>query len=101
MSKTYAVSERLALVVPLKQGAKPQAESLLAQGPPFDPAGLGLVSHEVFLTEHEAVFVFEGAPAELLNRSAENETIWDAAAAWEPLVEGSIRFAERAYAWPD
>jgi hypothetical protein len=101
MSKTYAVSERLALVVPLKQGTKHKAESLLAQGPPFDPASLGLEGHEVFLTDHEAVFVFEGVPAVLLNRSAENETIWDAAAAWEPLVDGSIRFAERTYAWPD
>jgi hypothetical protein len=92
-------SERLALVVPLKPGAKPKAESLLAQGPPFDPADLGLESHEVFLTEHEAVFVFEGVPSVLLSRSAEHETIWAAAAVWESLVEGSIRFAERAYAW--
>jgi hypothetical protein len=101
MRTTYAASERLALVVPLKPGTKPKAESLLAEGPPFDPAGLGLESHEVFLTDHEAVFVFEGVPAVLLNRSAENETIWDAAAAWEPLFEGPIRFAERAYAWPN
>jgi hypothetical protein len=93
-------SERLALVIPLKHGAKPKAESLLAQGPPFDPADLGLESHEVFLTEQEAVFVFEGVPSVLLNRSAEDETIWTAAEAWEPLVEGSVRFAERAFAWP-
>jgi hypothetical protein len=93
-------SERLALVVPLRAGTKPKAESLLAQGPPFDPAALGLESHEVFLTEHEAVFVFEGVPAVLLSRSTEHETIWAAAATWEPLVEGSIRFAEREYAWP-
>jgi hypothetical protein len=93
-------SERLALVIPLKHGAKPKAESLLAQGPPFDPADLGLESHEVFLTEHEAVFVFEGVPSVMLRRSAEDETIWTAAEAWEPLVEGSIRFAERAFAWP-
>lgn len=93
-------SERLALVIPLKHGAKPKAESLLAHGPPFDPADLGLESHEVFLTEQEAVFVFEGVPSVLLNRSAEDETIWTAAEAWEPLVEGSVRFAERAFAWP-
>jgi hypothetical protein len=95
------LSERLALVVPLKPGSRPKAESLLAKGPPFDPAGLGLESHEVFLTDDEVVFVFEGVPGVLLTRSAENETIWDAAEAWEPLVEGSIRFAERVYAWPN
>jgi hypothetical protein len=94
------LSERLALVVPLKPGTKPRVESLLSEGPPFDPADLGLESHEVFLTEHETVFVFEGVPSVLLRRSAEDETIWTAAEAWEPLVEGSIRFAERAFAWP-
>lgn len=92
--------ERLALVVPLKPGAKPRAKHLLAQGPPFDPAQLGLESHEVFLTEREAVFIFEGIPAVLLNRSAADESILEAAAAWEELVDGSIRFAERAYDWP-
>ena len=95
------LSERLALVVPLKPGAKPKAASLLAKGPPFDPAGLGLQNHEVFLTDHEVVFVFEGVPALLLDRSAENEEIWAAAGAWEPLVDGRVRFAERAYVWPD
>jgi hypothetical protein len=95
------VWERLALVVSLKPGARPKAESLLAKGPPFDPASLGLEDHEVFLTDREVVFVFEGLPDVLLNRSAENESIWNAAEAWEPLVEGSIRFAERVYAWPN
>jgi hypothetical protein len=94
------VSERLVLVVPLKADARPKAESLLAKGPPFEPADLGLENHEVFLTDREVVFVFEGLPGLLLNRSAENEAIWNAAAAWEPLVEGSIRFAERVYSWP-
>lgn len=93
-------TERLALVVPLRPGARAAAEELLAAGPPFDPSELGLESHEVFLTESEAVFVFEGVPAALVSRSAEDDTIWSAAAAWEPLIDGRVRFAERAYAWP-
>jgi hypothetical protein len=92
--------ERLAVVLPLKPGAKPRAERLLAQGPPFDPSQLRLENHEVFLTDQEAIFVFEGVPDLLLMRSAGNETIFTAAAAWEPLLDGSVRFAERAYAWP-
>jgi hypothetical protein len=96
-----AATERLALVVPLKPGSRQAAEALLAGGPPFDPRELGLDHHEVFLTESEAVFVFEGVPAALLGRSAENDTIWAAAGAWEPLIDGRVRFAERAYAWPD
>jgi hypothetical protein len=94
------LSERLVLVVPLKPGAKSEAASLLAKGPPVDPAGLGLENHEVFLTDDEVLFVFEGVLDVLLSRSAESETIWKAAEAWEPLVEGTIRFAERVYAWP-
>lgn len=96
-----AATERLALVVPLKPGARAAAEKLLAGGPPFDPEQLGLDQHEVFLTENEAVFVFEGVPAALLERSADDEFIWAAAAAWKPLIDGRVRFAERAYAWPD
>ena len=94
------LSERLALVVPLKPGARPKAAALLAQGPPFDPERVGLENHEVFLTDHEVVFVFEGVPAVLLDRVADNESIWAAAAAWEELVGGGVRFAERAYVWP-
>ena len=92
--------ERLVLVVPLKPGAKPRAEALLAKGPPFDPAELGLEKHEVFVTDQEVVFLFEGVPAVLLMRAAENESIWDSAGAWEPLVEGSVKYAEPAYTWP-
>ena len=93
-------TERVALVVPLKPRRRAAAEKLLAAGPPFDPKELGLDGHEVFLTENEAVFVFEGVPSTLLERSAEDESIWAAAAAWEPLIDGRVRFAERAYAWP-
>jgi hypothetical protein len=95
------LSERLALVVPLKPGAQPEAAALLAKGPPFDPSGLGLENHDVFLTDDEVLFVFEGMPDVLLSRAAENETIWKAAKAWEPLVEGSVRFAEPVYTWSD
>ena len=95
-----ATTERIALVVPLKPGVRAAAERLLSAGPPFDPAELGLDRHEVFLTEREAVFVFEGVPAALLHRSADDEGIWAAAAEWDELVEGRVRFAERTYAWP-
>jgi hypothetical protein len=93
------LSECLMLIVPLKPDAKPKAEALLAEGPPFDPAGLGLESHEVFLSDEEAVFVFVGVPAALLSTAAANDEIWTAGEAWLPLVGGPIRYAERAYAW--
>lgn len=92
-------SERAALVVPLKPGAKPKVEAILAQGPPFDPGKYELERHEVFLTESEAVFVFEGVPSVLLEQWLADETVWTAAEAWAPLIEGQIRYADQAYAW--
>jgi hypothetical protein len=92
--------ERAALVVPLRPGAKEAAAKLLATGPPFDPHALGLESHDVYLTDDEAVFVFEGVASEFVERLAADETVWDAADAWRPLIDGRIRYADPAYAWP-
>lgn len=90
---------QVALVVPLRTGAKADAEALLRAGPPFDPAVLGLKSHDVYVTDSEAVFVFEGIPSAFVERLAADETIWDAAEAWKPLIAGPIRYANQAYAW--
>lgn len=91
--------ERAALVVSLRPGSKEKAEALLKQGPPFDPADLGLQSHEVYVTDDEVVFIFEGVPSAFVERLAADETIWDAADAWRPLIEGQIRYADQAYTW--
>ena len=50
---------RLVVVVPLADGARERARELLEQGPPFDPAATHLERHSVYLTDREAVFVFE------------------------------------------
>ncbi|HEX7256220.1 MAG TPA: hypothetical protein VF236_09865 [Gaiellaceae bacterium] len=91
--------ERVALVVPLRPGAKAEAEALLRAGPPFDPRALGLESHDVYVTDDEVVFVFEGVPSAFVERLAADQGIWDAAEAWKPLIEGRIRYADQAYAW--
>jgi hypothetical protein len=93
-------SEREALVVPLVPGSQAQAEALLADGPPFDPADFGLERHEVYVTDSEVVFVFEGAPRRFLERLAEAQTVWKAAEAWRPVIAGPIRLGLQAYAWP-
>ena len=90
---------RVALVVPLKPGAKAGAEALLRAGPPFDPGALGLESHDVYVTDAEVVFVFEGIPSAFVERLAAEQTIWDATEAWKPLIAGPIRYADQAYAW--
>ena len=94
-----STSEREALVVPLVPGGQAQAEALLTEGPPFDPAAFGLERHEVYVTESEVVFVFEGAPRTFLEHLAEEQTVWRAAEAWRPVIAGPIRLGLQAYAW--
>lgn len=91
--------ETAAIVVPLRPGSRTEVEALLRNGPPFDPGKLGLVQHEVFVSEDEAIFVFHGLPSVFAQRLAEDDSFWNAATAWRPLVRGRARFAEAAYSW--
>jgi hypothetical protein len=90
---------RLGLVVPLKPGVRAKVEELLAQGPPFDPDEVGLERHHVLVTDEEAIFVFEAAECDALDRLAAQAPVWTAAAAWSELVAGPPRRAEAAYVW--
>ena len=91
--------EKAAIVVPLKPGSKTAAEALLRTGPPFDPSRLGLARHEVYLSEDEAIFVFQGLPSVFAERLAEDDSFWNAATAWGPLIRGRARFADPTYSW--
>jgi hypothetical protein len=89
--------ETAAIVVPLRPGSRNEVEALLRNGPPFDQSRVGLVRHEVFVSEDEVVFVFRGLPSVFAERLAEDDSFWDAVTAWRPLVRGRARFAEAAY----
>src|SRR5829696_8218450 len=91
--------ETAAIVVQLRPGSRAEVETLLRNGPPFDPSRLGLVRHEVFVSEQEAIFVFHGLPSVFAQRLAEDDSFWSAATAWRRLVRGRARFAEAAYSW--
>ena len=58
----------LAVVLPLVEGKREQVRALLAHGPPFDPESVGLLRHQVFLGDDEAVFVFEAPTGSGLER---------------------------------
>lgn len=92
-------TEKAAIVVPLWPGGRTEVEGLLRNGPPFDPDRLGLVRHEVYVSDDEVIFVFQGLPAVFAERLAEDDSFWNAATAWRPLVRGRARFAEAAYSW--
>lgn len=92
-------SSRFALVVPLQRGAQERAAKLLRTGPPFELGGSGLTSHQVFLSESEAVFYFESDRPEVMNRLVEDPHLWTVASEWKDLLSGPPRIAQETYSW--
>jgi hypothetical protein len=86
--------EKITLIVPLRRGAQERARALIAAGPPFDSAALGLVRHEVFLSSTEAVFVLEGPGVQdILERALGEPRFWRAGLAWRRCAAGPPRLA--------
>jgi hypothetical protein len=90
----------LAVVVPLRDGMREVAAEFLAEGPPFSPKEIGIVSHRVFLTDAEVVFVFE-TEGELsaLDRILAEPEFWSMVSAWEHLSSGQPRVGTAAFEW--
>ena len=89
----------IAFVLPLKPGERARAKELLTHAPPFDPRAAGLDRYRVFLTEAEAIFVFNGAARGALERIRDEARAWAQGAAWDELLAGPPRLAQVAYAW--
>jgi hypothetical protein len=91
---------RVAVVVPLRPDAVETARRLIADGPPFELEGSPLEGHCIHLTDHEAVFVFEGPEArEVVERMVGEAGVWEAATAWRACLSGKPRVAETAFSW--
>jgi len=93
------VPRRATVVVPLKVGAVERVRKLTGHGPLFDPAETALTQHQLLLTEHEAIFLFEAQTDEGLKALLSAADVWAAAATWQDLAAGPPRLAEVAYAW--
>jgi hypothetical protein len=92
-------SSRAVLVLPLVEGAQERVAELLRQGPPFDLDEVGLRRHQAFVTEREAVFLFEAETPGAAERLLSSSRLWAAAAAWKDLVAGPPRLADNAFSW--
>jgi hypothetical protein len=57
------MTDQVAIVAEIRPGKRGELESLLEQGPPFDPALEGFEHHEVFVGDTDVVFVFTGPGA--------------------------------------
>ncbi len=91
---------RLVLVVPLTEGTAERARELLQEGPPFELGSTHMERHDVFLTEREAVFVFETAgDAPALELRAGDPALHEAATAWREVMAGRPRKADVAFTW--
>jgi hypothetical protein len=92
-------TSRIVVVVPLKESAREHVRALVAKGPPFHLPSSGLDAHHVFVTEREAIFVFEAADRSALERLVSDVDVWAAAEAWREHLAGEPRLAEDAYSW--
>jgi hypothetical protein len=91
---------RLVVVAPLEPGKRGRVEELLAAGPPFALEKTEFDRHLVFLTDHEAVFVFEGvAETATLRLAAEDPDILVAAREWQKCLAARPRVAQTAFSW--
>jgi hypothetical protein len=88
------------IVVPLRKRALAEAAVLIEQGPPFDPAALGIERHDVLLSEREVIFLFEGRQlAETMQRLLRDRSVWQAASGWSRVIAGRPRLAEQRFGW--
>jgi hypothetical protein len=91
---------RLLVVVSLRRGSRAAVRELLEHGPPFDPEASVLERHEVFLTDREALFLFEtDAGTSVVERLLTEPRLWKAAAGWRKHLAGPPRVAEVVYSW--
>jgi hypothetical protein len=95
--------QRVAIVARLKDGRGPRAARLIAGGPPFDLAEIGLASHSVYLSAGEVIFVFEGDQVEwtvdeLIDNPFRHE-MQSAFDQWRPIIDGSPRIAREQFGW--
>jgi hypothetical protein len=93
-------AHRVAVIVPFKPEHRAAVQELVEAGPPFDPELAALEQHDVFLTEREAVFIFEGADGDrVLARIVAQPNLWKTALTWRKYLNGKPRIARQAYRW--
>jgi hypothetical protein len=92
--------ERLVVTLKLRKGTRERAAKLIAAGPPFEPADLGLARHAVYLGNDLVIFAFEGDDVEERVRVVINDPVRSTSfAAWMPLLAGRPALAHEVYYW--
>ena len=93
-------SAPVVVVLPLQPGTATRARELVAEGPPFDLSDVDVDRHEVFVTEHEVVFLFEGRRArEAVERLLRRPSVLREAVRWRECAAGRPRLGVETYGW--
>lgn len=98
----HSNANKLAIVVPIREGQRETVREYLSEGPPFDLAAAGIDRHEAFLTENEVIFVF-GASAGLspLEHILAEPEFWEVVSSWERVISAQPRAADIMFDWHD
>jgi hypothetical protein len=92
--------ERLVVTLKLRKGTQERAAKLIAAGPPFDPADLGLARHAVYLGDDLVIFAFEGEDVQERVRVLINDPVRSASfVQWAPLLAGRPALAHEVFHW--
>jgi len=93
-------ADKVLRVVDVRDDDADQPPVLVDEGPPLEIEALGLERHQVFVSEHEAVFVFEGKnAAAAVNALMHSPDVLKAAVRWRRILAGRPRLAEERFAW--
>jgi hypothetical protein len=94
--------ESIMVRLPIRPERIEAVRELIRRGPPFRPADIPrLDRHEVFLSEADVVFLFQGRDVRgAVERMARSPGVWRAAVDWRGCLAGRPRVVEASYAWP-
>lgn len=92
---------RVAVRVPVDPSHAERVRALVRQGPPYDLSEVpGLERHQVYVTDHDVLFLFEGAdPGLAVERVLRDARVWRALEAWDDHVTGRPSVVEPDYTW--
>lgn len=91
---------RFVITAALRRGSAPEVARILREGPPFDIDETSLERHEVFLSDEEIVFLFEGPHAEReARRLLSSKRVLSQAGRIGLHIKGRPRMPEERFSW--
>lgn len=93
------MTDQIAVIAQIRPGKRDDLERVLDQGPPFDLAAQGFEHHEVFVGDHDVLFIFTGPGAmSQLQRMAASRSLFAHVIRLTGLVSAP-RVLDRTFEW--